>query len=587
MSLDGFSMHPLTEELTRILSGSRIDKISQPTKQSILLQLRQPGQNYTLHLSVNAQNPVIHLMESSMENPPEPPVFCMVLRKHLEGGRIAEIRQHGLDRILLIDMDTIGPGGLLVTKTLVVELMGKYSNLILLQDQTIIDALRRIGRASSRVRLVLPGCPYELPPHQNKANIFQEPLEEILLQIKDAGELTLYKALIACCQGIGPMSAKEICFGAGLSPSLPVSHMDDADFSALQSSLQETISLCLPENSSPTMVTDMNGKLLAMSAFPLHFYEKEISQTYPSMSQLLEVSGKILGQYVPPEKDRYRKLVHTEIVRAKNKAVVLEDELLQANNADDFKIRADNLMTYQYQLTDHEDTVVELPDIYKENGEMISIPLDKRYTIIQNMQSYYHKYDKLKRARLLLEDQLRQCHQNIQYLESIQTSLLSCSSLAEIHDVKAELIVSGYLNEKPKKKMGEKPSRPFSFTAPDGTQILVGKNNYQNDILTFKTAHHNDIWLHTTNIPGSHVIIRCENTPVQEETLLLAASLSAYFSQAQDSSKVPVDYTRCRYVKKPSGAKPGFVIFTNQKTLYITPEKEQLLPLLQTAKLSK
>ncbi len=237
-------------------------------------------------------------------------------------------------------------------------------------------------------------------------------------------------------------------------------------------------------------------------------------------------------------------------------------------------------MTYQYQFQDRKDAIITVPNIYDENGGEISIKMDQRLSVTDNIQAYYKKYDKLKRGKALLEQQLQRCLEDIEYLSSIEASLESSTRLAEINDIKAELIAGGILREKPKKHAAEKQSQPFKFTAADGTIILVGKNNYQNDRLTFKTANPNDIWLHTQNIPGSHVIIRCGNTQPEEDTILLASYLAVHYSQAKGSSKVPVDYTRAKFVKKPSGAKPGFVIFTNQTTLYVTPELEVLNPVL-------
>lgn len=580
MSLDGFSMHPLVAELNEHLSGSRIDKISQPNKQTICFSLRQPGQTYILHISINPQNPAINLIPQALENPAEPPVFCMVLRKQLEGGRLAQIQQHGLDRLILLDIDMIGAGGMLLTKTLVIELMGKYSNIILLQENTIIDSLRKVGRSNSRIRLVLPGYPYELPPNQDKLNILTTSPEKVLETLRQSPELALSKAIINTCLGFGPVTAREIAFSAGLPASLLIADLEPPDYESLSAALGEIAAAGSGEKLEPCLVIDENKKLLAMAAFHLHTYSTGIVQTFSSMSSLVDASTKFSGQYVLPDKDRLKKLVHNELVKSKNKEVVLDTERLQAEQAEDFKIIADNLMTYQYQLVDHADEEVCLPNIYATDESTLKIPLDKRQTIIQNMQSYYHKYDKLKRAQNLLAEQLLQCQNNIQYLLSIEASLESSATLAEINEIKTELIATGYLHERLKKKPGAKPAMPFKFQAPSGKIVLVGKNNYQNDALTFKTAHHNDLWFHTKDIAGSHVILRCENTPPEEADILFAANLAAHFSKAQNSSNIPVDYTLCRYVKKPSGAKPGFVIFTNQKTLYVTPDQTTMPAIL-------
>lgn len=586
MSLDGFSMHPLTRELHTALAGGRIDKITQPNKQSIILSVRQPGQNFLLHISINSQNPSAHLLEKNLENPPEPPVFCMVLRKQIETGRIAQVRQHGLDRLLLIDIDSLAAGGRIVTKTLVLELMGKYSNIILVQDGVIIDALRKIGANSSRVRTVLPGQAYELPPGQEKKDLFTDDIAAIMAIVKADPALRLDKALLAACMGFGPVSAKEVCFSAGLAPSMRIEALDEADFAAVEDALQEIRESALhagdasePEDKAVLLLGE-NQKVLAMAAFPLHYLPEAAVLTFPTISAMLEKADSLLGSYVLPDKDRFRKLVKNEKNRAENKLTKLDEEIAAAENAEEFKVRGDNLMTYQYQFKDREDASVTVPNIYSERGETITIPLDQRLTLVENMQACYKKYDKLKRAQELLQVQRRECEANIAYLESIEASLLASSSLAEIAEIHNELIAAGYLREKPKKKNNDKPARPFHFRAPDGTDILVGKNNYQNDKLTFKTARYNDTWFHTKDIPGSHVVLQNGGTEPSEEDILLAASLAAHFSKARGSSKIPVDYTEIRYVKKPSGSKPGFVIFTNQKTLYITPDEAKLAPIL-------
>ena len=586
MSLDGFSMRPLTRELDTALAGGRIDKITQPNKQSIILSVRQPGQNFLLHISINSQNPSAHLLEKNLENPPEPPVFCMVLRKQIETGRIAKVHQHGLDRLLLIDIDSLAAGGRIVTKTLVLELMGKYSNIILVQDGIIIDALRKIGANSSRVRTVLPGQTYELPPGQEKKDLFTDDSAAIMAIVRKDPALRLDKALLAACMGFGPVSAKEVCFSAGLAPSMRIETLDEADFKAVEAALQEIRESALhagdasaPEDKAVLLLGE-NQKVLAMAAFPLHYLPEATVLTFPTISAMLEKADSLLGSYVLPDKDRFRKLVKNEKNRAENKLTKLDEEIAAAENAEEFKVRGDNLMTYQYQFKDREDASVTVPNIYSETGETITIPLDQRLTLVENMQACYKKYDKLKRAQELLQVQRRECEANIAYLESIEASLLASSSLAEIAEIHNELIAAGYLREKPKKKNNDKPARPFHFRAPDGTDILVGKNNYQNDKLTFKTARYNDTWFHTKDIPGSHVVLQNGGTEPSEEDILLAASLAAHFSKARGSSKIPVDYTEIRYVKKPSGSKPGFVIFTNQKTLYITPDEAKLAPIL-------
>ncbi len=580
MSLDGISMHPLAIELDRAVAGGRIDRINQPSKQSIVMSLRLPGKNVLLHITINPQNPAMHLIDKAPENPPEPPMFCMVLRKHLETGRIAGVRQYGLDRLLIMDIDFLSAGGRIITKTLVVELMGKYSNIILVQDGIIIDALRKVGTNSSRVRTVLPGDEYALPPQQDKLNLLETPIRKAIAVIRTKGDMKLSKAILDTCLGFGPVTAKEAAYGAGLPASMAISQLNEGDFASLENALQEITDSFREPCGAASIVIDKNNKPLATASFPLHYFSEETALTFPTISEMLSRASSLTGSYQIPDKDRFRKLMKNELNRAENKVQKLRDDIAAADNAEEYRIKADNLMTYQYQFQDRVDAEITVPNIYSETGESITIRMDQRLSVVENVQAYYKKYDKLKRGKELLEQQLQHCLDDIQYMSSIEASLESSTRLAEINDIKAELIASGILREKPKKHAAEKQSQPFKFTAPDGTQILVGKNNYQNDRLTFKTANPGDIWLHTQNIPGSHVILRCDGDEPAEDTLLLASYLAVHFSKAQGSSKVPVDYTRARFVKKPSGAKPGFVIFTNQTTLYVTPEAEVLQPVL-------
>ncbi|WP_027396113.1 Rqc2 family fibronectin-binding protein [Anaerovibrio lipolyticus] len=584
MSLDGISMHPLAIELDRAITGGRIDKINQPNKQSVILSVRQPGKNYLVHISINPQNPAVHIIEKAPDNPPEPPMFCMVLRKHIETARIARIYQHSLDRIIILDMDVLAAGGQIVTKSLVVELMGKYSNIILVQDDNIIDVLRRVGANSSRIRTVLPGDPYILPPVQEKMNLLECSIDDVVTAIKAKDELKLSKAILDTCLGFGPVTAKETAYLAGLPHNQLVSEMDESDFASLNNALTEIKDAFKEPCGEACLVVDANQKLLATASFPLHYYINDTVVKFTTISEMLAKASSIAGSFQLPDRDRFKKLIKNELSRAQHKVDKLKDDIAAADNAEEYRIKADNLMTYQYQLRDREDATVTVTNIYSESGESISIAMDQRLSVSENVQAYYKKYDKLKRGKELLEKQLEKCIDDIKYLASIETSLEASTSLAEINDIKTELITNNILRENLKKHASVKQSQPFKFTAPDGTTILVGKNNYQNDRLTFKVSNPGDIWLHTQEIPGSHVIIRCDGDEPSEDTLLLASYLAVHFSQAANSSKVPVDYTRCRFVKKPAGAKPGFVIFTNQSTLYVTPEDEVLNPILLQTK---
>uniref|UniRef100_UPI0023F255F5 Rqc2 family fibronectin-binding protein n=1 Tax=Anaerovibrio lipolyticus TaxID=82374 RepID=UPI0023F255F5 len=433
-------------------------------------------------------------------------------------------------------------------------------------------------------RTVLPGDPYILPPIQNKMNLLEHSIDDVVTAIRAKAELKLSKAILDTCLGFGPVTAKETAYLAGLPHSQLVCEMDESDFASLNNALTEIKDSFKEPCGEACLVVDANQKLLATASFPLHYYINDTVVKFPTISEMLAKASSIAGSFQLPDRDRFKKLIKNELSRAQHKVNKLKDDIATADNAEEYRIKADNLMTYQYQLKDREDATVTVTNIYSESGESISIAMDQRLSVSENVQAYYKKYDKLKRGKELLEKQLEKCLDDIKYLASIETSLEASTSLAEINDIKTELITNNILRENLKKHASVKQSQPFKFTAPDGTTILVGKNNYQNDRLTFKVSNPGDIWLHTQEIPGSHVIIRCDGEDPSEDTLLLASYLAVHFSQAANSSKVPVDYTRCRFVKKPAGAKPGFVIFTNQNTLYVTPEDEVLTPILLQAK---
>lgn len=582
MSLDGFSLKPLIDELNEKIAGGRIDRICQPNRQDVYFYVRQPGQTHILYLSINPQNPMVNITDIQPENPPEPPVFCMVLRKQLEGGRIASVSQYGLDRMVLIDIDTLGPKGVIITKTLVAELMGKYSNLILTQDGTIVDAFRKVGENNNRVRTILPGHQYELPPVQDKINILHTSADKFIERIKIYQEATLYQAVLASALGFGPVTVREIIYLAGLYDDLPVKKMEDSDFKSLQDAIEEIKNCYAQKEFLPVLILDEKQKIKAMTPFPLHIFpqDKFTVRTFANMNELMEFSKKFTNSNKIPEKEAYLKIIHTEINRLAKKEKILAEEFAKAQKAEKQKIKADNLMTYQYQFVDHKDREISVPDIYDENGGMIKIALDTKLTLIQNAQAYYKKYDKLKRSQEMLQIQIKHCRRDNDYARSIEAALDTAVTLADVEDIKQEMIKAGFMPPETKKKASVAPSKPYKFSLPNNMILYVGKNNYQNDKLTFKTAHNDDIWLHTKDIPGSHVILDTQGDEADENTLILAAQIAAYFSKARTSSKVPVDYVPVKYVKKPSGAKPGFVIFTNNKTLYVTPDMTQIEPVI-------
>lgn len=574
MSLDGLSLSTLLQELNTKLAGGRIDKIFQTDKLTLIMWIRQPSQNLCLVISANPEHPRIHLTSTAPENPAVPPAFSMLLRKHIEGGRIGQITQHSLDRIALLSIDTRGEGGAIVTKDLTIELMGKHSNIILTQDNIIIDAIKRIGIGTSRQRQILPKMEYTSPPGQLRLNLFTTPITDFLTTLtRNTGLVT--KAIINTGIGIGPITAREVVWRAGLPQDITIEGLDATDLASLGDSFTSMVSQLTSAQHSPTVMVNGDNKLSGISSFSLeHLTEKCTAHHFETMSEAVIFTDTLSRVQRLPEQGLLVKLTTDEINRLLRKQIILLQEQSEATGADTFRESADILMANLYNIklgSSH----TTLPNLYSQIPEdsTITIDLDPRLSALENARAYYTKYNKLKRAQESLREQLVQCAQDISYLDSILAALEHATLAAELLDIRLELINAGYIKPLSKRRIPTPPSMPLTAKTADGLTILVGKNNRQNDIVTFKQAQHHDFWFHTKDIPGSHVILRTGEQEPSLAAIETAANFAAYFSKAGQSAKVPVDYTRRRYVKKPSGAKPGFVIYDHQHTIYITPDK--------------
>lgn len=575
MSLDGLSLSTLLIELNTQLAGGRIDKIFQTDKYTLILWIRQPNQNLCLVISANPEHPRIHLTTVAPENPAVPPAFSMLLRKHLEGGRIAQITQHTLDRIALLAIDMRGEGGAIVTKDLTVELMGKHSNIILTQDNIIIDAIKRVGIHTSRQRQILPKMEYTAPPGQLRLNLLTTPIPEFITTLVNNHTGPLVKAIVNTGIGIGPITAREIVWRAGLPSNITIETLDGGDLSALTDSLTSIVTQLTADQSTPTVMVNGDNKLSGISSFPLeHLVEKCTVHHFPTMSEAVIFTDTLSRVQRLPEQAVLLKLVTDEMNRLTRKQVLLTQEQTDATAADTFREYGDILMANLYNIPAGSATTT-LPNLYSDLPEntFLTIDLEPRLSPLENARTYYNKYNKLKRAQDSLREQLLQCAQDITYLDSILVALEHATLAAELLDIRLELINAGYIKPLTKRRIPTPPSMPLTGKTADGLTILVGKNNRQNDIVTFKQAQHHDFWFHTKDIPGSHVILRTGELEPSLAAIETAANFAAYFSKAGQSTKVPVDYTRRRYVKKPSGAKPGFVIYDHQHTIYITPDK--------------
>lgn len=555
MSFDGVFTHAMVRELKDQLVTGRISKIHQPYENEVVLVIRAQGKNRRLLLSAHPSYARIQLTEIAYTNPENPPNFVMMLRKHLEGAILEDIHQVENDRVVHFTFSKRDELGDLQNIVLIVELMGRHSTIVLLNKETgkILDAIKHIGHSQNTYRSILPGSEYIEPPKQEQLNPFHASKEQVF-KILSTAEILDGRYLQQNFQGLGRDTAEELVFRLTQRPNEKMSVW--AEF---WQSVQDDL--------TPTVGTKNDKEFFA----PLAFETLENTTAYDSLSTLLDA---YYGEKA--EKDRVKQLgndlirkVDNEIKRNQTKLAKREKTLQDSENAEEFRRDGELLTTFMTQVPRGAESV-ELQNYYEENAPIV-IKLNPALTPNQNAQKYFQKYQKLKNAVKLIYNQIAEAKDEIAYLESVLAQLEIAGPM-DIEVIKEELVASGYLKRKrSKKNRKQAPSKPERFVASDGTEILVGKNNLQNDQLTLKQARKTDIWLHAKNIPGSHVIVK-SNDP-SEETLLEAAELAAYFSKFRQSAQVPVDYVAVKHVHKPNGAKPGFVIYENQKTLFVTPEE--------------
>ncbi len=558
MSFDGVFTHAMVQELHSQLVTGRIAKIHQPYENEIVLVIRAKGKNQRLLLSAHPSYARIQLTEIAYTNPDNPPNFVMMLRKHLDGAILEDIQQIENDRVVHFTFSKRDELGDLQNIVLIVELMGRHSTIVLLNKQTgkILDAIKHIGHSQNTYRSILPGSQYIEPPKQAQLNPFHAE-KEYVFKILSTAETLDGKYLQQHFQGLGRDTAAELAFRLLESPNEKMT---------VWTNFWQDIQ----KNLTPTLGLKNKKEFFA----PLIFKTFEQSTAYPNLSALLDA---FYGEKA--EKDRVKQLgndlirkVDNEIKRNQTKLEKREKTLRDSENAEEFRRDGELLTTFMAQVPRGAKTV-ELQNYYEDNAP-ITIKLNPALTPNQNAQKYFQKYQKLKNAVKLIYDQIAEAKDEIAYLESILAQLEIAGPM-DIEVIKEELVASGYLKQKrSKKNRRQAASKSEHFIASDGTEILVGKNNLQNDQLTLKQARKTDIWLHAKNIPGSHVIIK--NDQPSEETLTEAAELAAYFSKFRQSAQVPVDYVAVKHVHKPNGAKPGFVIYENQKTLFVTPEEESI-----------
>ncbi|NMA15145.1 MAG: fibronectin/fibrinogen-binding protein [Clostridia bacterium] len=577
MPFDGFVLAAVAAELKKKIIFGRIMKIYQPQPNLIVLRIRKEKDNLQLLISAHPVTGRIHLSQETRENPLKAPLFCMVLRKHLEGGRITGIEQEGQERVLKIRVEAVDEIGEKSEKFLIGEIMGKHSNIILVdpKQNEILDGIRRYTHLVSRHREVLPGRPYLPPPSQNKKNPLEIDEDNFRVQLLDTSLSTkLSNALVKNFSGFSPLLAREVVTRAQLPENITIDSMGDYDFIKCWQAFQEIIEGIKTGIYRPTIAGN-ERELWDFSFVPLFQYDSSQLQEFPEMSQALDFfySQREQQELFSSRQRELEKVIKQEIDRLTKKISLQEEKKKETDNGETFRVYGELITAYMYLLK--KGMVKAELENFNQAGTKLEVPLDPRLTPAENAQVYFKKYNKAKSAKVLVEEQIKKGRSEMAYLESVLASLEQAVNLADLNEIRIELAETGYLKEKhqPRKKSAEPVLPPLSFVTPDGYTILVGKNNKQNDRLTLKTAGKDDMWLHTKNIPGSHVIIRKKpGADIPFSTIETAAKLAAFYSKARYSSQVPVDYTLVRQVKKPAGAKPGMVIYFEQKTIYVTPE---------------
>lgn len=581
MALDGLVVHSLADELGRCLCGAKIDKVYQPEEDEILLQIRNHKINYRLVLSASASNPRVYLADDyKKSNPKKAPMFCMLLRKYIQGGVITAVEQVGFERILKISVESFDELKEKSIKNIYIEIMGRHSNIILVseKDNRIIDAVKRVPVSVSRVRQILPGQDYVLPPSQDKLS----PLEKIELgefsSSLKSHDIPVFKAIYSSVLGVSPTVAREICFRAGVDKSELAPSLSDSEIEKIYNSFESIFSSVRKNEYSPCIIINEKvDRIVDFSCIDLLMYHEITSIKRDSISAVIEeyYRTKDIKDRIHQKSAVMKKNISIKLERLIHKLEKQKKELIESENAEEFKIKGELITSYIYMIEKGMESV-EVQNFYDPEYSNITIALNKNLTPSENAQKYFKKYNKLKNAKVEITHQMSMTKEEVDYLENIIFSIENCENTKELRDIREELIKTGYV--KSQKKIGKKDNQPstapLEFISSDGVKILVGKNNRQNDYLTLRLADNDDIWMHTKDIPGSHVIVKCAGTEVSDKTLTEAATLAAYYSKARMSAKVPVDYTKRKNVKKPSGAKPGMVIYETNNTAYVDPSEE-------------
>ena len=565
MAFDGITIAAITSELRKTLLNTRINKIAQPETDELILTIKGNSSQYRLLLSSDASLPLVYITNNNQPSPMTAPTFCMVLRKYLQNARIVDIYQPEMERIIVFELEHLDELGDLRRKKLLIEIMGKHSNIIFLDEEdTIIDSIKRVNALVSSVREVLPGRKYFITKTQEKVNPLYLQKEDFI-NLLTARSCECYKALYQMMTGLSPVIAEEICYRAGVDGNRITNSLMETEKDKLYDTLKELMKDVQEGNFSAAVYYE-NGTPKEYGAVKLTIFNDLISKEFNTISELLEnyYAEKNIVTRIRQRSVDLRRIVSKTLERDIKKYDLQKRQLEDAAKREKYKVYGELLHVYGYSV---EAGAKEMEALDYYTNTMIKVPLDPTLTTAKNAKRYFDKYTKMKRTAEALTTLLDETKNEIDHLESIMTSLDIALREEDLVQIKQELVESGYIHAKGKGKKEKVQSKPFKFVSSDGYEILVGKNNFQNDELTFKTATGNDWWFHAKGIPGSHVVVinrnvdKATNIELPDATYREAAALAAYYSKARGQDKVEIDYTLKKNVKKPNGAKPGFVVY--------------------------
>lgn len=570
MAFDGITIANIVTELNQTITGGKINKIAQPENDELIITIKNQRKQYRLFLSASASLPLIYLTETNKPSPLTAPNFCMLLRKHIGSGKIIAIEQPGMERIIRFTIEHLNELGDLCTKYLIVEIMGKHSNIIFCNEEDqIIDSIKHVSAHMSSVREVLPGRPYFIPETQSKLNPFVL-TEEIFQEKIFPRPVNVAKAIYTSITGISPLMAEEVCYRAGIDGGIPTDGLEDVERVHLAHTFLRMVDDIRDGHFEPNII--YKGKEpVEFACFPLSQYQDYRAVSYPSIFPVLETyyAEKNIVTKMRQKTVDLRKIVQNALERNVKKYQLQQKQLKDTEKKEKYRVWGELLNTYGYEV---EPGAKSMEALNYYTNEMIQIPLVETMTPQENAKKYFDKYSKLKRTKEALDTLLQETGDEIKHLESIAASLDIASSEEDLVQIKEEMMEYGYV--KRKNTGGKKvkvTSRPYHYISSDGYDIYVGKNNFQNDELSFKFASGNDWWFHAKGQPGSHVIVKSKNEELPDRTFEEAGKLAAYYSKGRQAPKVEIDYTQKKNLRKPTGGKPGFVVYYTNYSLLIEP----------------